>query len=58
MEEKQRIRLLRILLIIMGCLLFLKFAIQMDRIRKSDIEASERASERASTKSREKERGF
>ena len=48
MEEKQRIRLLRILLIIIGCLVVLRFAIQMDRIRKWDIEEREQASERAS----------
>ena len=47
MEEQQRIRLLRILLIIIGCLLLLKFAVQMYEAQRIN-EIHERASERAS----------
>ena len=45
MEEQQRVRS-KVFLIIIGCLLLLKFAVQMYEARKFD-EAIERASERA-----------
>jgi len=60
MEEQQRIRLLRILFIVIGCLLLLKFAVIIYEARRIN-EIQERASEdrkREREKYREKETGI